>query len=97
MYAEELVDSLLECMWCLSGPDTHILLAYYERGAAAHRRFWRAVPTYFLAARKVPEDSYGASKHPAGAGLFVLHRRDAVCTDQTLQSDAGLPTADLQG
>ena len=91
VYVAELVGSLLECMWRLTGPASTILLAYYRRDAAAHDAFWQLMPAYFTTS-KVPEASYGASQHPAGAGLFllarnesILHRQEHTAASQTFE------------
>ena len=87
VYEAEAMSSLLRCMWQLSGPDTTVLLAYYERSKAAHRVFWDLLPLHFTAT-KVPEALYGASQHPAGVGLFQLGRLDSI---RQAQTEADLP------
>lgn len=79
VYVAELVPALLECMWHLSGADSTILLAYYNRSASAHRAFWELFPSYFRCPpAKVPEDSYGARLHPDDVGLFRLQRNECI-------------------
>ena len=73
VYAEELVPSLVECMWHLTCSHSTILLAYYRRGTAAHELFWQVLPRYFSAS-KIREELYGAKPHPDNAGLFNLQR-----------------------
>ena len=79
VYAEELVPSLLECMWHLTASHSMILLAYYQRGAAAHQKFWQFLP-HFFAYSKILEESYGANPHPRDVGLFTLTRKSITQT-----------------
>ena len=76
VYAEELVPSLLQCMWHLTASSSTVLLAYYRRGAAAHELFWHLLPRHFEFS-KIPEESYGAKPHPADVGLFALRHKAA--------------------
>lgn len=71
MYIESLMEPLLKCMARLCNRETLVYLAYYERSAAATKRFWSLLPRYF-AYEKIEEKSYGAAEHGMDAGVFRL-------------------------
>lgn len=73
LYAEELVDPLLETLLRFSTPQSLVAIAIYVRSERTSARFWERLPHFFPKHAKVPEESFGSPAQPDSIGIFVLH------------------------
>lgn len=94
VYIEELMEPLLKCMARLCSRDTLVYLAYYERSAAATKRFWSLLPRYF-AYEKIDDKSYGAAEHGMDVGVFRLRLLEN--PEAPLPPESGPPPSEAPG
>ncbi len=73
LYAEELVDPLLDTLKRLSTPESLVAIAIYVRSERTSARFWQRLPRYFSSYEKVPEAHFGSPPQADNVGVFVLH------------------------